>query len=102
MRDVAKVVDDTRVLMHVETAAKVEVRELHPVLQLVAEARLQLPPRSLRFANALPGLERRLLEPEHIHGPRADRFHHYLRALAFEEGEHPEVAVAFRRLRPEF
>ena len=38
----------------------------------------------------------------HVHDPRADGLHQHLRALALQEVEHVEVAVAFGGLRPEF
>ncbi len=37
-----------------------------------------------------------------VRHPGGDRLHHDLRALALQEVEHVEVAVAFGDLRPEF
>src|SRR6266496_529416 len=39
---------------------------------------------------------------QHVHDPGADRLHQYLRALALEEHEHVEVAIALGGLGPEF
>ena len=38
---------------------------------------------------------------DHVHDPGADRLHQHLRALALQEVEHVEVAVALGGLRPE-
>jgi hypothetical protein len=38
----------------------------------------------------------------HVHDPGADGLHQHLRALALQEVEHVEIAVAFGGLRPEF
>src|SRR5262245_35567225 len=102
MRDVTERTDDAAVLMRVEAATHIEGRLLHTVAQLIFQTAAQ----ALRangcsiepFLRGVCGLGK----PQHVHRPGADRFDDDLRALALEEAEHPEVAIAFRGLRPEF
>ena len=80
--------EERRVRVHVQHARHADA-DLGPALHTLDTGARRCGPRTGR-------------NQQHVHNPRPDRFDDHLRAFALEEREHPEIAVAFRRLRPEF
>ncbi|MBI4263801.1 MAG: hypothetical protein HY657_05470 [Acidobacteria bacterium] len=100
VRETAEMVHDAPVLVVPEPVADGEIGERAAERQLALQTRAHLGPRR-RIIDILAADPVRLGEPQHVHDPGADRLDHHLRALALEEAEHPEVAVALGGLRPE-
>ena len=71
---------------------------------MALEEPAQVPPGYIRGHQVEPALVLDLLLRlvNHVHDPGSHGFNQHLRAFFFQELEHVEIAVAFRRLRPEF
>src|SRR5262249_13852901 len=71
---------------------------------LILEALIQTPGRRHRLAliYSFVVVVALLSLVNHVHNPGSNRLDKHLRALALQKAEHIEIAIAFRRLRPEF
>jgi hypothetical protein len=101
MGEAAKVADHPAVLVIPEPVAEREAADLAAELQLSHRPAAHVVPLRRRIVEILTVDPLGLCKPQHVHDPGANRLDHHLCPFALEKAEHPEVAVTFRRLRPE-
>src|SRR4030095_12561941 len=98
--DVAEMANHSPVLVIPEPVAEGAARHFASEFQLTHQPAADVVPLRLRIIDVLTVHLVRFGQPEHVHDPSADRLDHHLCPFAFEEAEHPEVALTLAFLAP--